>query len=49
MQDNVEKEEGAEQTFDLSSGIVLRTGQVQAAGVQLGDDLASLLLIRAEI
>jgi len=49
MGETAEEEEGIEQRFSLSSGIVLQAGQMHVAGVHLNEDMATLLLIKAEV
>lgn len=49
QQAKAEEEEEVEQRFDVSTGIVLRAGKMQLAGIQMNDDLATLLLMKAEL
>ena len=44
-----EEEDGGEQKFDISSGIVLHAGQACIAGANLDGDVATLLIMKAEI
>lgn len=43
-----EEEEGVEQKFELSSGIVLNSGKACIAGVNIADNLARLLIVKAD-
>ncbi len=47
--ENEEEEEGTEQKFELSSSIVLHTGQAGIAGANLNEDMAALLIMKADL
>ncbi len=49
MGENEEEEESIEQKFELSSSIVLHTGQAGIAGANLNEDMAALLIMKAEL
>jgi len=49
MGKNKEEEEGKEQKFELSSSIVLHTGQAGIAGANLNEDMAALLIMKADL
>jgi len=49
MGKNEEEEEGKEQKFELSSSIVLHTGQAYIAGATLNEDMAALLIMKADL
>ncbi|MCP4450045.1 MAG: hypothetical protein GY809_01175 [Planctomycetes bacterium] len=44
-----EQEEGIERKFSLSSGIVLHAGRMHLVGASLSEDMATLLLMKAEL
>ncbi|MEJ2705025.1 MAG: hypothetical protein P8Z79_21515, partial [Sedimentisphaerales bacterium] len=47
--EKVDEEEGGEQKFEISSGIVLRVEQACIAGASLDEDIASLLIMKADL
>ena len=47
--DDAEEEEGGEQKFEVSSGIVLQVGQACIAGANLTEDMATLLIMKADL
>lgn len=49
MGENEEEEEGTEQKFELSSSIVLHMGQAAIAGANLNEDMAALLIMKADL
>ena len=49
MGKNEEEEEGKEQKFELSSSIVLHKGQAYIAGANLNEDMAALLIMKADL
>jgi hypothetical protein len=49
MGKNEEEEEGIEQKFELSSSIVLHTGQAGIAGANLNEDMVALLIMKADL
>jgi hypothetical protein len=44
-----EKAEGGEQKFEISSGIVLRVEQACIAGANMNEDVATLLIMKADL
>ena len=44
-----EKEEGNEQKFEVSSGIVLQMGQARIAGANMNEEIATFLIIKADL
>ena len=44
-----EHEEGSIETFEVSSSLVLQTGQPRVAGVKKNEDAATFLILRADI
>ena len=48
MGEEAEEEEGIEQKFNISSGIVLQAGQMRIAGANLNEDMASVLIMKAD-
>jgi len=49
MGEEAEEEEGIEQKLSLSSGILLQAGQLQIAAANLNEDMAVVLLIKADL
>jgi hypothetical protein len=49
MDENEEEEEGIEQKFELSSSILLYTGQAGIAGANLNEGMAALLIMKADL
>jgi hypothetical protein len=49
MGENEEEEESIEQKFELSSSILLHTGQAGIAGANLNEDMAALLIMKADL
>ncbi len=47
--ENVEEEESIEQKFELSSSILLHTGQAGIAGANLNENMAALLIMKADL
>ncbi|MBN2316681.1 MAG: hypothetical protein JXM79_22325 [Sedimentisphaerales bacterium] len=47
--EKAEEEEGVEQKFEISSAIVLNSGQACIAGGTMEDHLARLLIVKADI
>lgn len=48
MNGNAEEREAMEQRFSLSSGVVIQAGQAHVAGASLNEDMAVVLLIKAD-
>ena len=49
MGEEAEEEEGMKQKFSLSSGILLQAGQLHIAGANRNEDMAAVLLIKADL
>ena len=49
MGENEEDEESIEQEFELSSSINLHSGQAAIAGANLDEDMAALLIMKADL
>ncbi|MCF7976021.1 MAG: hypothetical protein K9N55_19545 [Phycisphaerae bacterium] len=49
MREEAEEEEDTEQKFEVSSGIVLESRQMHLTGLNMNDDMATLLLMKAEL
>jgi hypothetical protein len=47
--EEAEEEEGNEQKFEVSSGVVLHTGQACIAGANLNEGIAKLLIIKVDL
>jgi len=47
--EEMEEEEGIEQKFEISSGVVLHAGQACIAGANLNGDMATLLIVKADL
>ena len=49
MSEEAEEEEGHEQKFEVSSGVVLHAGQACIAGANLNEGIAKLLIMKADL
>ena len=49
VEQETEEEEGTEQKFEIASGIVLGTGQACIAGANMNEDVAALVIIKADL
>jgi hypothetical protein len=47
--DKAEEEEGVEQKFEISSGIVLHAEQARVAGANMNEGIATFLIIKADL
>jgi hypothetical protein len=49
LRDKAEEEEDTEQKFEVSSGVVLEARQMHLTGFNMNDDIATLLLMKADL
>jgi hypothetical protein len=47
--DEAEEEEGSDQKFEISSGIVLHAGQACIAGANMNEEIATFLIVKADL